>query len=92
MTFSFYGKIHYEHVKCEKKILYVACQEHFLLKISKYELGKTSLMYLGHIIGEDEFKLDLSKINAIMDWSTLKIVIWIRAFFGRNPMLEDFFF
>ena len=48
----------------------------------KYMLGKTSLMYLGHKIGEGEQKLGLSKIDAIMDWSMLKIVLWIRGFLG----------
>ena len=57
-------------------------QEHLFLNMSKYMLDKTSLMYLGHVIGEDELKLDLSKIEAIMDWSMLKIVIWIRGFLG----------
>ena len=65
-----------------KKILDVICQEHLLLKMSKYELDETSLIYLGHDIGEGKLKLDLSKVDAIMDWSMLNIVIWIRGFFG----------
>ena len=79
-----FRKFHYEHVMCEKKILDVVCQEHLLLNMSKYMLDKTSLMYLSHNIGEGELKLDLSKIDAIMDWSILKIVIWIRDFFGAT--------
>jgi hypothetical protein len=45
-----FRKFHYEHVMCEKKILDVICQEHLFLKMSKYMLDKTSLMYLGHIL------------------------------------------
>ena len=59
--------------------------------MSNYELGKTSLMYLGHNIGEGELKLDLSKIDAIMDWSMLKIVIWIRQFLGVAQCWRKYF-
>lgn len=79
-----FRKFHYEHVMCENKILDVVCQEHLLLKMSKYMLDKISLMYLGHKIGESELKLDLSKNDAIMDWSMLKIIIWIRGFLGAT--------
>jgi len=41
-----FKKFHYEHVMCEKKILDVVCQEHLFLKMSKYMLDETSLMYL----------------------------------------------
>lgn len=86
-----FRKFHYEHVMCEKEILDVICQEHLLLNMSKYILAKTSLMHLCNDIGEGELKLDLSKIDVIMDWSILKIVFWIRGFFGRSPILEEIF-
>ena len=86
-----FRKFHYEHVMCEKKILDVICQEHLLLKMLKYMLDKTSLMYMGHDIGEGELKLDLSKIDAIMDWSMLKIVIWIRGFLGASQCWRKYF-
>ena len=76
---------------CEKKILDIICQENVFLIMSKYMLDKTSLMYLGHNIGEGEHKLDLSKIDAIMDWSMIKIVIWIRGFLGVAQCWRKYF-
>ena len=73
-----FRKFHYEHVMCEKKILDVVCQGRLLLNMSKYELDKTSLMFLGPNIAEGEMKLDLFKIDAIMVWLTLKT----RGFIG----------
>lgn len=49
-----FRKFHYEHVMCEKKILDVICQEHLFLKMSKYMLDKTSLMYLSCEIGSSK--------------------------------------
>ena len=40
-----------EHVKHVKLVLGVLKKEKFYLKMSKYEFGKNSLVYLGHIVG-----------------------------------------
>ena len=53
-----------------------------VLKISKYKLGFTSLMHLGHDIGGGKLKASLSKLDAIVDWSTPKIIILIRGLSG----------
>ena len=39
----------------------------FYVKLSKCEFGKTSLNYLGHIVGGGELKIDPSKVAAIVN-------------------------
>ena len=55
-----------------------------VLKISKYNLGFACLLHLGHDIGGGKLKASLSKLDAIIDWSTLKIVILIRGLLGAS--------
>ena len=38
------------------------------MKLSKCEFGKTSLVYLGHIVGGGQLKIDPSKIDVIIKW------------------------
>ena len=43
-------------------------------KTSKCEFGKTSLVYLGHIVGGGELKIDPSKVDVIVNWPRPKTV------------------
>ena len=44
--------------------------------------GKTSLIYLGHIVGGGELKIDPSKVKVILEWSRPSTVIEVRSFLG----------
>ena len=44
------------------------------VKMSKYEFGKTALIYLGHIVGGGQLKIDPSKIEVIVEWLEPKSV------------------
>jgi hypothetical protein len=57
-----------EHVRHVKQVLDVLKKEKMFLKMSKCEFGKTSLVYLGHIVGGEELKIDPSKVKVILDW------------------------
>jgi hypothetical protein len=39
-------------------------------------------MFLGHLIGEGQMKMDPWKIQTIFEWSALKIVLKSRSFLG----------
>lgn len=71
----------YAHVIHEGKLFDV-------LNISKYKLAFTSLMHLGHDIGGGKLKASLSKLDAIVDWSTHK-TSFDKRFVGSNPTLEE---
>ena len=51
-----------------------------LLKISKSEFGKESLVYLDHIIGHGQLKIDPSKVSTIGDWQNPCNVAEVRSF------------
>ena len=55
------SKTHEEHFKHVKQVLDALKKYKLYLKMSKCEFGKTSLFYLGHIIGGGELKIDPSK-------------------------------
>jgi hypothetical protein len=52
------------------------------VKLSKFEFGKTTLVYLGHIVGGGQLKIDPSKIDVIVNWPEPKSVTKIRRFLG----------
>ena len=78
-----------EHVKHVKQVLDVLKKEKLFLKMSKCEFGKTSLIYLGHIFGGGELKIDPSKVKVILECSRPSNVIEVRSFFGSIPILEE---
>ena len=65
---SIFIKSHEEHVRHVKQVLDVLKKEKMFLKMSKCEFGNTSLVYLGHIVGGGELKIDPSKVKVILDW------------------------
>jgi hypothetical protein len=63
-----FSKSHEEHVKHVKQVLDVLTKEKLFLKMSKCEFGKTSLIYIGHIVGGGKLKIDPSKVKVILEW------------------------
>ena len=55
-----FSKSRDEHVMHVRKVLDVLKKEQLYLKMSKCEFGKTSLVYLGHIVGGGELKINPS--------------------------------
>ena len=48
--------------------------------MSKCEFGKTYLVYLGHIVGGGELKIDPSRVDVILNWPMPKTVTEVRSF------------
>jgi hypothetical protein len=63
-----------EHVRHVKKALDTLQREKLYVKMSKCEFGKTALVYLGHIVGGGQLKIDPSKIEVIVKWLEPKSV------------------
>jgi hypothetical protein len=72
-----------EHVRHVKKVLDTLQREKFYVKFSKCEFGKTTLVYLGHIVGGGQLKIDPSNIHVIVNWPELKSVTEIQGFLGE---------
>ena len=71
-----------EHVLHVKKVPDVLKREELYVKLSKCEFGKTSLVYLGHIVGNGQLKIDPSKVEVIVNWPKPTNVTEVRSFLG----------
>jgi hypothetical protein len=71
-----------EHVRHVNKVLDTLQREKLYVKLSKCEFGKTAPVYLGHIVGGGQLKIDPSKIDVIVNWHEPKSVNEIRSFLG----------
>jgi hypothetical protein len=69
-------------VRHVKKVLDTFQREILYVTLSKCEFGKTALVYLGHIVGGGQLKIDPSKIDVIVNWPEPKSVINIQSFLG----------
>jgi hypothetical protein len=71
-----------EYVRHVKKVLDTLQREKLYVKLSKCEFGKTALVYLGHIVGGGQFKIDPSKIDVTVNWPEPKSVTIVQIFLG----------
>ena len=81
-----------EHVMHVKKVLYVLKKEQLFLKMSKCEFRKTSLVYLGNIVGGGELKIDPSKVDVVLNWLRPKKITEVRIFLGVAQYWRKFHF
>ena len=77
-----FSKTWEDHVKHVKQTLDVLKRENLYVKLAKCEFGKTSLNYLGHIVGRGELKIDPSKVEVIVNWPKSKSTTEVRSFVG----------
>jgi hypothetical protein len=71
-----------KHVRHVKQVLDTLQRETLYVKFSKCEFGKTTLVYLGHIVGGGQLKIDPSKIDVIVYWIEPKSVTETQSFLG----------
>jgi hypothetical protein len=72
-----------EHVRHVKKVLDNLEREKLYVKFSKCEFGNTALVYLAHIVGGGQLKIDHSNIHVIVNWPEPKSVTEIHSFLGE---------
>ena len=85
-----FNKTWEEHSKHVKQTLDVLKKENLYVKLSKCEFGKTSLNYLGHIVGGGELKIDPSKVEVIVNWPKPKSATEVRSFLGAAQYWRKF--
>ena len=87
-----FSKTWKEHVVHVKKILDVLRKEKLYVKMSKCEFAKTSLVYLGHVIGGGHLQVDLAKVAVIVNWPRPNTVTEIRSCLGAVQYWRKFTF
>ena len=85
-----FSKTREEHLKHVKQTLDVLKRENLYVKLSKCEFGKTSLNYLGHIVGGGELKIDPSKVEVIVNWPKPKSATEVRSLLGGAQYWRKF--
>ena len=69
-----YSRAWEEHLQHIEAVLRISEEQQFYAKLSKCEFGLTKMLYLGHIIGVDGFRIHEEKISTIRGWPELKNV------------------
>ena len=87
LVFSKTWEEHLQHVKQNPDVLK---RENLYVELSKCEFGKTSLNYLGHIVGGGELKIDPSKVAVIVKWPKPKSATKVRSFLGAAQYWRKF--
>ena len=85
-----FNKTREYHVLRVNRVLDILNKEKLFLKMSKCEFGNTSLVYLGHIVGGGELRIDPSRLEAIAYWPTRKMVTEVRSFVGATQYWRNF--
>jgi len=73
-----------------RKVFEVLRKAKLYLKMSKCEFVRKSLIYLGHIVGEGQLKIDPAKVEAVMNWPPPTNVTETRSFLGAVQYLRKF--
>jgi len=85
-----FSKTWEENLKHVKQTLDVFKREKLYVKLSKCEFGKTSLNYLGHIVGGGELKIDPSKVAVIVNWPKPRSATEVRSFLEATQYWRKF--
>jgi hypothetical protein len=59
-------------------------------KLSKCEFWISEVLFLGHIINQEGFDVDLKKVTTILDWKAPKDVRGIKSFIGMAGYYRRF--
>ena len=72
-----------------RKVFEVLREAKLYLKMSKCEFIRKILIYLGHIVGEGQLRIDPAKVEAVMNWPSPTYVIETRSFLGVVQYYES---
>lgn len=65
-------------------------EEKLMINLKKCEFLKTKLVYLSFVVIEGTLKMDPSKVEAILNWPTLKSVFEVSSFHSLASFYRKF--
>ena len=77
-----YSKSEEEHAEHLRVVLRVLKEKQLCAKLSKCEFWLREVCFLGHVISKGGILVDLSKVDAVLQWESAKPVFEIRSFPG----------
>jgi len=87
LIFSKNAEEHKHHLQL---VLEVLKNERFYAKLSKSELNRDHLEFLGHIISAEGIRVDPKKIKAVQEWKTPSNITELRSFLGLANYFRRF--
>ena len=69
-----------DHLMHVKRVQYVLKRRNLCVNMSKCMFGKTSLVYLGFVVGGGQVKVDPSKVEFILNWPKPTTIIEMGSF------------
>ncbi len=79
-----------EHITHLRLVLQALREHKFYAKASKCEFGKTTLKFLGHVIGNGVVAVDPDKLKVLRDWPVPHSVSTLRGFLGLANYFRRF--
>ena len=79
-----------EHASHLKTVLDLLRQHQLYAKAAKCALFKTSVDFLGHVIGGDGIRPDPCKVNAVVNWPQPSTITELRSFLGLANFYRKF--
>ena len=90
-----YSKSQTEHEQHLRVILQMLREHQLYAKLSKCKFWLQEVDFLGHTICKDGIRVDLKKIEAVVQWTRLTNVTKIKSFFSLvdyyRKFIQDFF-
>jgi len=85
-----YSKSEEEHAEHLRVVLHTLKDKKLFAKLSKCEFWLREVSFLGHVISKGGIAVDLSKVDAVLQWESLKSVFEIRSFLGLASYYRRF--
>jgi len=85
-----YSKSEEEHAEHLRVVLQVLKEKRLFSMLSKYEFWLQEVSFLGHVILKGGILVDLSKVDAMMQWESPKFFFEIRSFLGYAGYYQRF--
>jgi len=87
LVYSLSWQQHLQHLEVVLKIL---IRESLFAKFSKCAFGTAEIDYLGHTISGEGMKMDIGKVQAIMEWPEPHNIKQLRGFLGLTGYYRRF--
>ena len=87
LIFSKYAQDHERHLD---EVLGILEQNKLYAKLTKCDLNKPELLYLGHILGRDGVRVNAKKVQAVKEWPVPRSLHDVRCFLGLTNYYRKF--
>ena len=87
IVYSGSSEEHSEHLRI---VLQTIRERHLYAKLSKCQFWLDRVAFLGHVISAEGVSVDPQKIEAVVNWKSLKNVLEVRSFLGLAGYYMNF--